>query len=63
MNLFTKGQLIFALLFVVCFIVVLFIAYKKDAKLHKKYYEGSTWLFIILISIISLLVTLKFIFA
>jgi hypothetical protein len=40
---FSQGQLIFAFLFTIFFSVVLFLAYKKDAKLHRKYYKGSAW--------------------
>ena len=59
---FSQGQLIFALLFTICFSIILFIAYKKDAKLHKKYYKGSVWVLLAFIGFIGLIAAIKFIF-
>jgi hypothetical protein len=59
---FSQGQLIFAALFTVCFSVILFLAYKKDAKLHKKYYKGSLWVLLAFIGFIAMIATIKFIF-
>ena len=59
---FSQGQLIFALLFTLCFSIILFIAYKKDAKLHKKYYKGSAWVLLAFIGFIGLIAAIKFIF-
>ncbi len=59
---FSQGQLIFAALFTVCFSVILFLAYKKDAKLHKKYYKGSFWVLLAFIGFIGMIATIKFIF-
>ena len=59
---FSQGQLIFALLFTICFSIILFIAYKKDAKLHKKYYKGSAWVLLAFIGFICLIAAIKFIF-
>jgi len=59
---FSQGQLIFALLFTISFSIILFIAYKKDAKLHKKYYRGSAWVLLAFISFIGLIAAIKFIF-
>ena len=59
---FTKGQLIFALLFVVVFIAALVYTYKKDLKLHKKYYRGSIWVLIAFIAFILMIVVIKWIF-
>ena len=59
---FSQGQLIFALLFTICFSIILFIAYKKDAKLHKKYYKGSTWVLLAFIAFIAMIAAIKFIF-
>lgn len=38
---FTQGQLVFAGFFVVIFIVAMIYSYRKDLKLHKKFYKGS----------------------
>ena len=59
---FSQGQLVFALLFTVSFSILLFIAYKKDSKLHKKYYKGSAWVLLAFIGFISLIAAIKFIF-
>jgi len=40
---FTQGQYIFAGFFVVAFIILIVISYRKDLKLHKKYYKGSLY--------------------
>ena len=36
---FTKGQWVFGILFAVAFITTLIYTYRKDLKLHKKYYK------------------------
>tara|TARA_S200000501_G_C20476209_1_gene591798 strand:- start:459 stop:644 length:186 start_codon:yes stop_codon:yes gene_type:complete len=59
---FSQGQIVFAFLFTVVFSVVLFLAYKKDAKLHRKYYKGSAWVLLAFIAFIGLIATIKFIF-
>ena len=59
---FSQGQLVFALLFTISFSILLFIAYKKDAKLHRKYYKGSAWVLLAFIGFISLIAAIKFIF-
>ena len=45
---FTKGQLIFAALFVVIFTITMVWSYRKDIKIHKKQYKNT---FIILIGV------------
>lgn len=45
---FSKGQLIFAALFIIAFTILMIWSYKKDIKIHKKYYKNT---FIILIAI------------
>jgi hypothetical protein len=59
---FTKGQWIFALLFAITFIIVLIYSYRRDLKLHKKYYRGSVWILIAFIAFILMIVAIKFIF-
>ena len=36
--------------------------YKKDAKLHKKYYKGSAWVLLAFIGFIGIIAAIKFIF-
>lgn len=45
---FSKGQLIFAALFVIAFTILMIWSYRKDIKIHKKYYKNT---FIILIAV------------
>ena len=57
---FTRGQLIFAILFAVAFIITMIYAYRKDKKLHNKYYRGSVWVLIVFISFILMIAAIKF---
>ncbi|OUR96075.1 hypothetical protein A9Q86_16480 [Flavobacteriales bacterium 33_180_T64] len=59
---FTNGQLIFGILFAVVFAIVILFAYRKDLKLHRKYYKGSVWVLIAFISFILMIAAIKFIF-
>ena len=38
---FSKGQLIFAIFFVISFIIVMVYSYRKDIKNHQKYYKNA----------------------
>lgn len=59
---FSNGQLIFGVLFALVFAVIIFFAYKKDFKLHRKYYRGSVWVLIAFIGFILMIAAIKFIF-
>jgi hypothetical protein len=39
----STGQLIFAIVFVIVFVTILYISYKKDRALHRKHYRGIIW--------------------
>ncbi len=41
---FSSGQLVFAAFFVVAFIGIMVFSYRKDLKLHRKYYKGSLFI-------------------
>ncbi|AXT53245.1 hypothetical protein D1818_21330 [Aquimarina sp. BL5] len=56
---FSTGQLIFAGCFVVAFIILMIFSYRKDLKLHRKYYKGSIFILIGFIIFILLLFVLK----
>ncbi|SHJ55910.1 hypothetical protein [Aquimarina spongiae] len=56
---FSQGQLIFAGLFVVAFVILMIFSYRKDLKLHRKYYKGSLFILIGFIIFILLLFALK----
>jgi hypothetical protein len=38
---FSQGQWIFALVFLISFIAAMIIAYRKDARLHQLFYKGN----------------------
>ena len=56
---FTKGQLIFAIFFVITFTIIIVISYKKDLKFLKNTYKGVRWVLIGFIIFFSILVILK----
>ncbi|MFH6771604.1 hypothetical protein V8G58_06615 [Gaetbulibacter aestuarii] len=59
---FSNGQKIFALLFFIVFAIVIGYTYRKDLKLHKRFYAGSIWVLIAFISFILLISAIKFFF-
>jgi cytochrome bd-type quinol oxidase subunit 1 len=59
---FTKGQIIFAVLFFISFVVATYFAYKGDKNLHQKYYKGSYKILIGFILFIIMLFIIKFFF-
>ena len=56
---FTTGQLIFAIIFFVAFVVVIFFSYRKDLRLHKKYYKGTLYVLAGFILFVLLLFVIK----
>ncbi|MDC0870627.1 hypothetical protein OAP87_04630 [Flavobacteriaceae bacterium] len=38
---FTKGRIIFAIIFIIAFVIFMVISYKKDSKNHQVYYKGA----------------------
>jgi len=59
---FSRGQIIFAILFAIVFIIALAYAYRKDLKLHKKYYKGNLWVLLAFIAFLGMIVAIKFVF-
>ncbi|MBT8259653.1 MAG: hypothetical protein KJO49_14330 [Bacteroidia bacterium] len=57
---FSQGQIVFGILFAIAFIITIFFAYRKDKKLHDKYYKGSVWVLIVFISFIVMIAMIKF---
>jgi hypothetical protein len=57
---FSNGQIIFGIIFALAFILMLVYAYRKDLKLHKKYYKGSIWVLIAFIAFLLFIVAIKF---
>lgn len=58
---FSNGQLIFAVLFALAFLVIIVYSYKKDKKLHDKNYKGVKWVGILFIIFILILFFIKYI--
>ncbi len=57
---FSTGQLVFAILFFVVFVIVIVLSYQKDKKLHQRNYKGSSkWILISFISFIIILFLIK----
>ncbi len=58
---FSTGQLVFVLFFIVVFVILIVLSYRKDAALHKKEYKGSKWVLLGFIGFVFLLFAIKFI--
>mgnify|MGYP006987897520 FL=1 len=58
---FTTGQIIFALAFILVFVLVMVRMYRKDRKWQQKQYKGAGWVLVFFILFISLLLFLKYI--
>ena len=56
---FTKGQLIFAIFFVIIFTITIIISYRIDNAYLKKTYKGVIWVLVGFIVFFSLLLILK----
>ena len=56
---FSKGQLIFAIGFVIAFTIFIIWSYRKDRKKNPKYFKGSFWVFVGFLVFIVLLLLLK----
>ncbi|MUU78094.1 hypothetical protein [Winogradskyella endarachnes] len=59
---FSTGQLIFGILFFIAFVIIVGYQYRKDLKLHRKYYKGTIWILIAFIAFIGMIAAIKFIF-
>jgi len=56
---FSTGQLIFALFFVLAFTTIFIYSYKKDKQKNKQYFKGSYWVLLGFFLFVLLLVGLK----
>ncbi|MDC7995772.1 hypothetical protein [Altibacter sp. HG106] len=55
----STGQLIFALCFVVAFVIVMIFSYRKDKRLHKKHYKNSFWILVGFLVFVGALLLIK----
>lgn len=56
---FSTGQYIFAALFFIVFVTIIIFTYRKDSKLHRKYYKGSFFVLLAFLFFLGLLVVIK----
>ncbi|GEQ85759.1 hypothetical protein ULMS_12670 [Patiriisocius marinistellae] len=56
---FSTGQWMFALFFVIAFIAAITYSYRKDIRLHKKYYKDSFWVLIGFLIFVGVLIFVK----
>ncbi len=56
---FSQGQLWFALFFVIVFVSLMILSYRKDYKNHKIHYKGSLNIFIVFVISIGILFLIK----
>ncbi len=57
---FTRGQLIFAVVFLIGFIIAAIYVYRKDKSLHNQYYKGSSRILIGFLLFIAFLFVMKY---
>jgi hypothetical protein len=59
---FSNGQMIFGVIFFIVFAIIIGFTYRKDLKLHKRFYSGSIWILVGFIGFILSIVAIKFFF-
>ncbi len=57
---FSEGQLIFAILFAITFILVVIISYRKDRNLHRKNFRGVKWVLLTFLIFVIILFIIKY---
>ena len=57
---FSKGQQLFALFFIIAFIAIMIWSYRKDLKLHKIYYKNVWIVALGIVLIITLFAAITF---
>jgi hypothetical protein len=57
---FSTGQLIFAVLFIIVFVIAMVISYRKDKPLHNQFYKGNYKILIGFLSFVAVLFMIKF---
>lgn len=60
---FSNGQIVFGILFAIVFSVAIAYTYKKDLKLHKRYYKGSIWVLVCFVAFLLFIVSIKYFLA
>ncbi|MDP6922040.1 MAG: hypothetical protein QGH06_03610 [Lutibacter sp.] len=57
---FSKGQLIFAVLFVLAFTLLMIWSYRKDLAIHRRYYKNTLAILIAVFLVIAIFTLLTF---
>ena len=57
---FSTGQLLFAVFFVIAFALVIFWTYRKDRDMHKRNYKGVKWVGIVFVIFVLALFLIKY---
>jgi hypothetical protein len=57
---FSKGQIIFGIIFFIVFSIIIGYTYRRDLKLHKRFYKGSYWVLIAFVGFIAFIAAIKF---
>ncbi|BAO56565.1 hypothetical protein [Nonlabens marinus] len=57
---FSQGQIIFAIVFFVAFVILITFMYGKDKLLHRKNYKGVKWILVGFLAFFLLLLAIKF---
>lgn len=57
---FSKGQLIFAVFFIITFSIAMVWSYRKDIKIHKKHYKNTYLIIIALFLIVAIFALITF---
>jgi hypothetical protein len=58
-NMFSPGQIVFALFFILVFVLVMIRMYRKDRPWLRKQYQGAGWVLLFFLAFVILLLLLK----
>lgn len=58
-NMFSTGQIYFAIFFIIAFVITMILEYRKDLKVLKPFYKGTYWVFVGFLVFIGLLFVIK----
>ena len=57
---FSTGQIYFSIFFIISFVIVMIIAYRKDLKWSKLFYKDIHWILILFLLFIAFLFAIKY---
>lgn len=55
----STGQIVFAICFIIAFVIIMIISYRKDKKLHRKQYKGTFWILLGFVVFVLILLAVK----